>query len=96
MFCIPQIFRNGKHFKLLGTIGKEIIFLGDTNGDLLSDRIHMKELYDSFGLKKLIDKPARETIKTKTLIDHAATTQPGNIVELGIFKVCVSASILCA
>ena len=50
----------------------------------------MKELYESFGLKKLIDKPTRETIKTKTLIDHAATTQPGNIVELGIFKVCVS------
>ena len=30
---------------------KEIIFLGDTNCDLLSDRVHMKELYDSFGFK---------------------------------------------
>ena len=28
--------------------GKEIIFLGDTNCDL-SDRVHMKELHDSFG-----------------------------------------------
>ena len=60
---------------------KEIIFLGDTNCDSLSDRVHMKELYDSFGFKQLIDRPTRETIKTKTLIDHAATTQPGNIVE---------------
>ena len=50
----------------------------------------MKELYDSFGFKKLMDKPTRETIKTKTLIDHAATTQPGNIVESGIYKVCAS------
>ena len=70
--------------------GKEIIFLGDMNCDLLLDRVHMKELYDGFGFKQLIDKPARETIKTKTLIDHAATTQPGNIVESGIYKVCVS------
>ena len=70
--------------------GKEIIFLGDTNCDLLSDRVHMKELYDGFGFKQLIDKPTRETLKTKTLIDHAATTQPGNIVESGIYKVCVS------
>ena len=50
----------------------------------------MKELYDGFGFKQLIDKPTRETIKTKTLIDHAATTEPGNIVESGIYKVCVS------
>ena len=28
--------------------GKEIIFLGDTNCDL-SDRVHKKELHDSFG-----------------------------------------------
>ena len=70
--------------------GKEIIFLGDTNSDLLSDRVHMKELYDGFGFKQLIDKPTRETIKTKTLIDHAATTQPGNIVESGIYKVRVN------
>ena len=49
----------------------------------------MKELYDSFGFKQLINKPTRETIKTKTLIDHAATIQPGN-VESGIYKVCVS------
>ena len=51
---------------------KDIIFLGDTNCDLLSDRAHMKELYDSFGFKQLIDKPTREKIKTKTLTDHAA------------------------
>ena len=38
----------------------------------------------------MIDKPTRETIKTKTIIDHAATTQPGNFVESGIYKVCVS------
>ena len=31
--------------------GKEIVFLGDTNCDLLSDRVHMKELYDGFGFK---------------------------------------------
>ena len=37
--------------------GKEIIFLGDTNCGLLSDRVHIKELYDSFGFKQLIDKP---------------------------------------
>ena len=65
---------------------KKIIFPGDTNCDLLLDRVHMKALYDSFGFKQLI----RETIKIKTLIDHAATTQPGNIVESGIYKVFLS------
>ena len=75
---------------ILSYLGKKSFFLGDTNCDLLSDRVHMKELYDSFGFKQLIDKPTRETIKTKTLIDYAATTQPGNTVELGIYKVCVS------
>ena len=50
----------------------------------------MKELCDSFGFKQLIDKPTKETIKTKTLIDNAATTQPGSIAETGICKVCVS------
>ena len=49
----------------------------------------MNELYVSFGFKQLIDKPTRET-KTKTLTDRAATTQPGNFVESGIYEVCVS------
>ena len=45
--------------------GEEIIFLGDRNCDLLSYRVHMKELYDSFGFKQLIDKPTRETVRPK-------------------------------
>ena len=54
--------------------GKEIqiIFLGDTNCDLLSDRVHMKELYDGFGFKQLTDKPQGKPSRPK----HLKITQP--------------------
>ena len=67
---------------------KEIVFLGDTNCDLLSDRVHMKELYDSFGFKQLIDKATRKTIKTKTTLLNLETLQNR------VFTKCVLATII--
>ena len=57
----------------LETFQKEIIFLGDTNCNLLEGNLcasgpakHMSSFYASFGFKLLINEPARVTLDTKT------------------------------
>ena len=78
----------------LETFQKKIIFLGDTNCNLLEcgsgPAKHMGNCYDSFGFKLLINEPARVTLDTKTLIDHIATTDPQNIVNSGVIGLGIS------
>ena len=63
----------------LETFQKEIIFLGDTNCNLLEcgsgPTKHMRS-FRTLGFKLLINEPTRVTLNTKTLIDHIATTDP--------------------
>ena len=72
--------------QFLETEGKELILLGDTNCDFLkfsrtSDMSclnnpskHMQQIYSTYELKQLINKPTRETSQLPTLIDHIATS----------------------
>ena len=79
---------------------KEIVLLGDTNYDFnicngtcksmiasLPNNIkHLMDLYNSFGVRQLIEKPTRETIDTSTLIDHIAVSNDRNIIESGVLN----------
>ena len=80
--------------------GKEIVLLGDTNCDFnicnntrksmiasLPNNIkHLMDLYNSFGLRQLIEKTTRKTIDTSTLIDHIAVNNDRNIIESGVLN----------
>ena len=77
----------------LETFQKEIIFLGDTNCNLLEGNSCVSgpaNFYDSFGFKLLINDPTRVTLDTKTLIDHIATTDSKNIVSSGVIRLGMS------
>ena len=70
-----------------------MILLGDTNCDLFKDSNnmgHLIDIYDNFGFRQLIKDTTRETLTTKTLIQHIATTQFNNIVESGVCKINIS------
>ncbi len=47
---------------------------------------HMIDLYDTYGLKQLIDGPTRQTLHTSTLIDYVAVSDKRNIVDSGVLK----------
>ena len=51
---------------------------------------HIIDIYDNFGFRQLIKDTIRETLTTKTLIQHIATTQFNNIVESGVCKINIS------
>ena len=78
----------------LETFQKEIIFLDDTNCNLLEcgsgPAKHMRSFNDSFGFKLLLNEPTRVTLDTKTLIDHIATTDSKNIVNSGVIRLGIS------
>ena len=88
--------------QFLETEGKELILLGDTNCDFLkfsrtSDMSclnnpskHMQQIYSTYELKQLINKPTRETSQQSTLIDHIATSHINNIVSSGVLEISLS------
>ncbi len=47
----------------------------------------MLQIYSSFQLKQLINKPTRETPQQSTLIDHIATSHINNIVSSGVLEI---------
>ena len=51
---------------------------------------HMIDLYEAYGLKQLIKEPTRDTLRTCTLIDHVAVSEPRNIVDSGVLKIAMS------
>ena len=64
--------------RFLELSNNEIILLGDTNCNLFKDSNnmgHIIDIYDNFGCRQLIKDTTRETLTTKTLIQHIATTQ---------------------
>ena len=83
--------------------GKEIMLLGDANCNFSTARSmnrskspvpshvkHLKDLYQSFGLKQLISEPTRKTENTSTLIDHIAVGNTNNTVDSGVVKIAIS------
>ena len=88
--------------QFLETEGKELILLGDTNCDFLkfsrtSDMSclnnpskHMQQIYSTYELKQLINKPTTETSQQSTLIDHTATSHINNIVSSGVLEISLS------
>ena len=63
-------------------------YLGVLNCDLLSETIsttkHLVEIYNTYGLKKVIKEATRTTAETNTLIDHIVTNKKDNIADSGI------------
>ena len=72
--------------------------MGDTNCDFFfiegsgggGHSSHLKELYDLFGLKQIIEEPTRVTLVTSTLIGHISTSNINNISESGAIKTTFS------
>eukprot|EP00794_Sanderia_malayensis_P015140 gene15140-16696_t len=94
-----------KTLHFLDNENKELILLGDTNCDILAEYssneqsstnslpAHSKrllEIYSLFGFQQLIRKVTRETLTSKTLIDHIATTNQSNIVISEVREVSLS------
>ena len=74
---------------------KEFTMMGDVNANFLSkpldkDAKHMKNIYDSNNLTQLINEPTRTTDNTKTLIDHAVTNRPFQILDSGVIPCGIS------
>ena len=66
---------------------KEIIILGDFNFNLLNkpnDTLQWTEATDNFNFKHLVNNPTRVTATTQTLIDHAYTNTPDNIIDVSV------------
>ena len=75
---------------------REFTLLGDTNsdysvilressvGNLPNNIKRLENLYNSFGLKQLINKPTRETFDTSSIIDHIAINIVSNVGESGV------------
>ena len=94
-----------KTLEFLDKEGKEIILLGDTNCDILSnyptvplDRSpnlsphsnRLLDIYNLFGLQQLIETATRETASSSILIDHVATNDKSNIVISGVHPLGLS------
>ena len=74
---------------------KEFIMMGDVNANVNSksldnDAKHMKNIYDSNNLTQLITEPTRTTDNTQTLIDHAVTNRPSQILDSGVIPCGIS------
>ena len=75
------------------TENKEIIMLGDFNLNMLdnSNIVHnWLQFTDSVNLTQIVDLPTRVTATSATIIDHAYTNKPENIVE--VFVPCYAIS----
>ena len=78
---------------------KDILIIGCTNCDLSSQKNgsssdsnsrHIRDLYQLFSLKQIIDEPTRVTLTSSTLIDHISTTCVENITASGVHKLSLS------
>ena len=81
---------------LFGTIDcedKEIIYLGDTNCDMLdfanNDTKHLIQLL-KYNLTQTIKSPTRTTATTKTIIDHIITNRPESLSKNGVLASGIS------
>ncbi len=100
-----------KYLYFLDREDKEIILLGDTNldistkyskvgnvtiDDLPAHSLHLLEISNLFGLHQLIERPSRETLTTRTLIDHIATTTKFDMITFWVKRslVIISWSIV--
>ena len=85
--------------KNLDREGKEIIFFGDTNCDLIgnqsSNANKLKAIYSEYQLEQLIKSYTRVAVTTnerngqnisKTLIDHFSTTSPKYILKADVLE----------
>ena len=79
--------------------GQETILFGDTYCDLTirdpklptdNSYKHICSLYELFSLRQLIEEPTRVTLNRSSILDHIATTSPGNIIETGVHKLFMS------
>ena len=50
----------------------------------------LENLYNSFGLKQLINEPTRETIDTSSIIDHIAINIASSVIESEVLKLGLS------
>ena len=57
---------------------------------LFFDSPGMKNIYDSTNLTQLIMEPTRTTDNIKTLIDHAVTNRPSQILDSGVIPCGIS------
>ena len=72
-------------FEQIDTEDKEIIMLGDFNLNMLDNSNIVNnwlQLTDSVNLTQIVDSPTRVTATSSTIIDHAYTNKPENIVEV--------------
>ena len=74
---------------------KESIILGDINCDLLHKDLDHKTkelnfITNVYQYKQLIDEPTRETVNSKSLIDHFYTNRKENIMLAGVSKISIS------
>ena len=75
------------------TESKEIILLGDFNLNMLDSNYIVRnwlQFTESVNLTQLVDSPTRVTATSATVIDHAYTNKPENIVE--VFVPCYAIS----
>ena len=77
--------------------GKEIILLGDTNCNFSpeafekdSNSKNLLSIYNLFNFKQIINEPTRESMMSRTMIDHIATNLQRNILQSGVLKVSMS------
>ena len=70
---------------------KEIIYLGDTNCDILdfanNDTKHLIKLLTKYNLTQMIKSPTHTTATTKTIIDHIITNRPESIFKNGVLAI---------
>ena len=51
---------------------------------------HIRDIYELFSFRQLIEEPTRVTLGTASIIDHVATTCARNIVKSGVHEVSLS------
>ena len=69
------------------TENKEIILLGDLNLNLLESNSHVHnwlQITESINLNQLVHTPTRVSETSATLIDHAYSNRPENIVDVSV------------
>ena len=75
---------------------KESIILGDFNCDILENNhkgqitLELNFITNLYQYQQLIDEPTRETIHSKTLIDHLYSNKKENIVLAEVSKISIS------
>ena len=92
-----------RDIELLESKKNEIILIGDTNSNLsllectlennssaYQSALHMASVFDTIGLKQIINEPTRVTVETASFIDHIAVTKPESISDSGILRVTFS------